>query len=210
MKVRNPAVIFVTISLPFLGLGQAHQFSAGKKPAIVVHVFNQAGLDPQTLGDAERDAAKIFGDAGIQSTVESSSGDFSVRRPRSGEFLVRIVDRKPITATHGMLGFVAIDRTSNVRFAAVYEPAIDTVAKNFACERYHVVGAVIAHEIGHLILGPAHGRHGLMHPNWGPLQFLQIKFRALEFTPEEAGRLRTDVGRLLAAPADSSDAQTQF
>ena len=203
--MKYPAVLLATIALPFLCAGQTHGKASGKRPALVVRVFNQAGLDRQTLRDAERDAARIFLGAGIQSTVESSSGDFPLRQPRSGELLVRIVDWKPLAATQGMLGYVGVDRASSVRFAAAYQPAVDKIAKAFACEPYQVLGAVIVHEIGHLILGPAHGRHGLMHPNWGPLQFLLIKCRDLEFTSEEAGRLREDVDSMLSAAADSSE-----
>jgi hypothetical protein len=192
------------LSLPLLGFAR-NLPSHGNRPAIIVRVFNEARLDAATLRRAERQAAKIFEDAGIQSLVETGTGPFSSYPVGGREFLVRIVDRKPLSATPEMLGFVGVDQVSHVRFAAAYEPAVEKTAKGFACETDQVLGTVMVHEIGHLILGPAHARGGIMHPRWGPLEFLLIKVGALEFTPEEAGRLRNEAGRVIAARLPEAD-----
>jgi hypothetical protein len=201
----SSTVTLIAMSLPLFCFAADHPLRAARKPAILVRVFNDTRIDAETLRNAEREAAKIFDDAGIQSIIEAGGKDFPSRPARGGEFLVRIVDRKPLDANQQMLGFVGVERATHVRFAAAYRPAVDKTAKGFACETYQVLGAVMAHEIGHLILGPAHARHGIMHPKWGPLQFLLIRSRELEFTPEEAGRLRDDAGRLPLALPDCSD-----
>ena len=54
-----------------------------------------------------------------------------------------------------------------------------------------VLGHVLAHEIGHILLGRfAHAREGLMQANLGPSPQSTMQWRLLSFTPEEAESIR--------------------
>jgi hypothetical protein len=180
------------LSVPLSCFGRNHTLCAGNQPAITVHVFNDAYIDGETLRKAELDTRKIFDSAGVRAIVQTVSGKFPAHPVGSEDLIVRIVDRRPLHASQQMLGFVASDPVAHIRYAAAYVPAVDRMAKAFACDIHVVLGTVIAHEIGHLILGPSHAPKGIMHPQWDPLDFLLIKVNALEFTPAEAGRLRDD------------------
>jgi hypothetical protein len=57
-----------------------------------------------------------------------------------------------------------------------------------------VVGAVTAHEIGHL-LGLPHAETGLMAPHLGPSDIVDLRLGRLKFTESESAQLRTAVSR---------------
>jgi hypothetical protein len=63
-----------------------------------------------------------------------------------------------------------------------------------------VVGAVTAHEIGHL-LGLPHADAGLMAPRLGPVDIIDLRLGRLRFTDPEAALMRTAVSRATLAAA---------
>jgi hypothetical protein len=63
-----------------------------------------------------------------------------------------------------------------------------------------VVGAVIAHEIGHL-LGLPHADAGLMAPHLEPADIVDLRLGRLHFTELEAALMRTAVSRAMQAAA---------
>jgi hypothetical protein len=63
-----------------------------------------------------------------------------------------------------------------------------------------VVGAVTAHEIGHL-LGLPHAAAGLMAPQLGPADIVDLRLGRLHFTGPQAAVMRTAVSRAVQAAA---------
>jgi len=58
-----------------------------------------------------------------------------------------------------------------------------------------VLGHVLAHEIGHVLLGhTAHGRKGLMQPAWSNLEQSAMRRTPMAFTSEEAESIRRRLG----------------
>ena len=89
---------------------------------------------------------------------------------------------------------------SGIRSAGVYYPAAVEAAGEHALAAGEVLGAAMAHEIGHLVLGRnAHSREGLMSPEWKRPQFKkQLSIGELIFTSSEEKLLRNE---LTLAPA---------
>jgi hypothetical protein len=57
-----------------------------------------------------------------------------------------------------------------------------------------VLGHVIAHEVGHLLLNQqVHSPHGIMRGEWSFVDFRDMTSGMLLFTPEQAEYLRADV-----------------
>jgi hypothetical protein len=57
-----------------------------------------------------------------------------------------------------------------------------------------VLGAAIAHEIGHLFLGPnSHSPVGIMRGGWKQDDLLKASQARVTFTPDQAQRIRTEV-----------------
>jgi hypothetical protein len=57
-----------------------------------------------------------------------------------------------------------------------------------------ILGSVIAHEMGHLLLGSnAHAISGIMRAQWGIDELLRIIMGALVFLPEQSKRMRARI-----------------
>jgi hypothetical protein len=60
-------------------------------------------------------------------------------------------------------------------------------------------GHVVAHEIGHLLLGPgSHSTSGIMQCSWHLKQLAIIARGLMTFTPGEAGRMRANIRARMA------------
>jgi hypothetical protein len=73
---------------------------------------------------------------------------------------------------------------------------IDTVQRFAAASRIPVpiiLAAVMAHEMGHLLLGPAHARSGLMHGYWDQDDLAHLSQRRLKFDLDQCTRLKAVV-----------------
>ena len=65
-----------------------------------------------------------------------------------------------------------------------------------------IVGSVIAHELGHLLLGKnAHSHAGIMHARWRDQNLGLSRQAAMTFLPVEAKRIRENVlARMTGSP----------
>jgi len=74
-----------------------------------------------------------------------------------------------------------------------------------------ILGCVIAHEIGHLLLGSnSHSGSGVMKRRWDRKQFRQAMTGILLFTPEQAKRIQAETQtrmRLQSAPSKSGPSE---
>ena len=65
--------------------------------------------------------------------------------------------------------------------AAISWPAVVRAAGQMEIDPATLLGAVIAHEIGHLLFGPAHAHSGIMSPRLGPREMHLAARDALVF-----------------------------
>ena len=71
---------------------------------------------------------------------------------------------------------------------------VNKLASLGTAEEYQVLGAAIAHEIGHLFLGPnSHSPVGIMRAGWKEEDLLKVSQARLTFTPDQAQLIRTKV-----------------
>ena len=80
-------------------------------------------------------------------------------------------------------------------FADVFFDRFKTLrSENVRPVEASMLGHVMAHEIGHLLLGSnAHSRHGIMQARWKRDQLRSIATGGLLFTPEQAVEMRSKV-----------------
>lgn len=71
--------------------------------------------------------------------------------------------------------------------ADVYYDAVRELAHNFAsdCEIGTIFAYVVAHELGHLLLGPQHTRNGVMKASWGRREVEMMPRHELRFSQAE-------------------------
>jgi hypothetical protein len=184
-------------------------------PAITIHVRNYAGVAPQTLTEAEKVATEIYRKAGVETRWAdiplnaengqlNSAGNptFTLADIQLSIFPDVMSDRSGLPNTvmglapgtgpdRGMVYVIDSKvRTLYWRMSSVYI--------NGDMDRYvsmgQVLGHVIAHEIGHLLLNQeVHSPHGIMRGEWGFADFRDMTCGMLLFTPQQAEFLRADV-----------------
>jgi hypothetical protein len=138
------------------------------KLPLVVHVYDTAGISARELELARADAGHALAAIGIEPIWRPChTGDCIVRPPKPQDVVIRIVKSGP-WSLRGSLGFSTIDtKEGSGTLATILVDRIDAMAADAGVERGALLGRVIAHEIGHLLLGTtSHGGRGLMRALW--------------------------------------------
>ena len=80
--------------------------------------------------------------------------------------------------------------------AYINVPRVQNLEQEGRFEAKMILGCVIAHELGHLLLGPnAHSRGSIMTANLGDRELAQAQYGTLRFSPNEAQRMRERLSR---------------
>lgn len=206
--------------LPLL-LVLASAAPAAELPGITVHVLDLAGVPDAVLDPALHVATVLCARSGV-----------SLRWVRQPEVVVRLANGKPFrherTAAEFSLWF--LPRHLSREFAGqadlsagMADTGSDIAVRTQATILYDriqgasgshpevklsaLLGLMIAHELGHLFLGPgAHQRNTIMTPRWEAADFRTFLRGQLSFTPEQAAAIRANAAARLqkAKPAQVS------
>jgi hypothetical protein len=170
--------------------------SAPTSPRITVQVYNWASVPPQILIAAEDDAARIFRAAGIAvswlncpvSIREAEANPICIAPCPASRFAVRIISEMPNNLAKTSLG-VAL--SENGIYATIYYPRVDAYAKEGIATHSQILGHAVAHEMGHLLLGPApHARFGIMRGKWTAEDLQSIAMGGFLFTPHQSALIQ--------------------
>jgi hypothetical protein len=140
---------------------------------LVLHVRDYAGLSPTLLSEAKHEVTLIYDAAGVQ-TIWTNEGDPSSDAAADGALHVKVLilseemsERKIAfdNVPNGVLGQAA----HVTRRAYVFMPRINRVAAGHHVDTGILLGKVIAHEVGHLVLPErSHSSTGIMGANLNP------------------------------------------
>jgi hypothetical protein len=137
------------------------------KLPLVVHVYDTTGLSASELELARVQAGQVLTAIGIEPIWPPCHATGCIGRPKPQDVAVRIVV-SGAGSRRGSLGFSTIDVMQHAgTLATVYADRVDVLAAEAGVERGWLLGRVIAHEIGHLLLGTTqHARYGVMRALW--------------------------------------------
>jgi hypothetical protein len=179
--------------------------------AITIHVHNYAGVAPTTLADTEQVATEIFHEAGVEtrwvdivSTRDNTQvGSTYYPALTSADIQLSILP----SAMSDRLGIpdnvIGLAPGTEAQIVYVFDSKVETVfwmllraqhngRLDRPVSRAQILGHVIAHELGHLLLNlNGHSAHGIMR---GEMDFTD-RHNSLLFTPQQAEVLRADVRR---------------
>jgi len=213
MRIGIPVVSGLLV-LAYPGAPSA--VGAQPTPAITILVYNNAPVPDDLLRAAEGEADRIFARAG----VGVNWFDCSMEHPGVGSqgpchdgwgtinMGLRVVVNPP-PPTDPRTHLVDPRRPERLGFAVrpglasvYYDPRWRFAGDERALHLPMILGVVIAHEVGHLLLGPdRHSRQGLMRPEWDSRQFHQATLRELFFSEEESADIRAEARRRMHALA---------
>ena len=210
LRRRSALGVLAAAGLTWCGAPSVH--CQEPVPTIKVRVLNYTRATPTKVAAAERGAGHLLRVAGLNviwidcrvgEPPDSRSGPCEQSLSPS-EVLLRVLqDRSRSGIPDDAFGFAVPPVMANV----YYEPA-ERLARSEGYEVTSIFAGVIAHEIGHLMLGTSsHSEMGLMQRHWGRMQLQLIRCGGLYFTPQQSKlisaegqrRMRLETPRIIVA-----------
>jgi len=151
----------------------------------------------------------IYGEAGItldwthRSSEDRTASRCPDRTVRIGISFVRV---KPARASLHALALTSFYGAS-AQTTDVYYGAVEAYANSMKMPITVALGYVVAHEIGHVLLGQEHTASGIMRAKWTSDDFARMHVRHLRFVEHERALLHSSACRQLENAATAVDAQ---
>jgi hypothetical protein len=177
---------------------------------LTISVYNDAGVPSNVLNHAEERGTGIFSRAGLDLTWINCS------RPRtdkqgcariegSEHLVIRIIPHMVGADIDGKFGLSFLGAGGFGRYCDVFWDKIQELGTD-KVEEWAVLGSVMAHEIGHLILGShSHAISGIMRAQWDQKELQRIGMGTLLFLPEEEKQMKARYSsRLMQGPSASA------
>lgn len=172
------------------------------RPTLTVLVYNHSQVSDVILAGAEREAGRILDEAGVlgvwlDCTDGNSAADLHELCHKG---------REPIDVVLRVLPGHIQGRLQDTLFGFVFPPALASVYYEYAGrlastdgEISIMLGCAIAHEVGHLLLGPSsHSAGGIMRGEWGPKQLQLALMGRLLFPSQQAKLIRAEARRRMS------------
>jgi hypothetical protein len=185
------------------GVLLASASTAGAQP-LTVHIRDFTRIHERKLERAQRHAARVLKTAGVELTWVTCRNGSEGACPAPPDPTEFIMDLLPAGTTRGLAGPTALgyalqpDSGSFASNAGVLYDRVQRLDSGRASETI-LLGHAIAHELGHLLLGP--GRHsaaGIMKADWNSRDLELAGQGRLAFHSEERRHIQANVQRRLA------------
>jgi hypothetical protein len=201
-------LVFLLAALSIAQLSAASQCLA-YHPAVTVQIRDYAHVNAKSLTKAKETASRIYKRADVRIEWLDASEDARGRHNASGgdELLTPVAQLTIEIVTSSMakrrgysddvLGFVTVPPEGGMgQIGAVVYERIKDVAAGGSAGMSEILGVIIAHDIGRLILGARSGTlNGVMTRTWQREELERVNSRALAFTPAETEKLSAALER---------------
>ena len=158
-----------------------------------VLAVNQAGVLDVTLREAELRATRIFSVFGI-ALLWTNTKPAESYYEAAAQMRIVIVPDSRVERDRRRLGTA---HTDNMAAYAFYSRVAD-LAEHNGVDVAALLGHVIAHEMGHLLLpANSHSSRGVMRAEWDRTQFDDMTKGLLTFTPQQVQLIRSRVRAML-------------
>lgn len=177
---------------------------------LTVFVSDSAHTPEHFVIEAEQEATRIFRQAGLvvdwincrqQAGVTPDPHCQQALAP--ADLIVRILPRA-LNAPDSAFGVSFLSHSGGVYTDVFLDHVQQLREKDPSLSPSPILGHIIAHELGHLLLGAnSHSHDGVMQANWQYPQLRKIAMGQLLFNPKQAAQLRAKVASLRSplAPA---------
>ncbi len=156
----------------------AADVSAADLPSLCIRLRNEASVPAQTLVAAQTVMRRIYQDAGFEIVWGDDDGS-------SSECIIVKVEAQAVVPSSAAVMGVAL-RRGRVKTADIFLLRVSDVARKHKLPLSTLLGHVMAHEIGHLLLpADSHSSKGLMRATWDGPQIQNARIGKLGFTAIE-------------------------
>jgi hypothetical protein len=193
----------IVVLLGSVSFGQEPKAGSGKGGLrITVRVEDYAEVPRRTLAGAEQEATRILEETGIETrwldcggATQGFAADPECAKPFAPtDVLLRVLPRSMAQRVHltdSTFGFALQSTDHRLAFAAaVFYHRVEELAEKLGFSRAQILGYIMAHEIGHLLLRTmVHSPSGIMRASLSREDLL----RPLGFTGPQGELIRADV-----------------
>ena len=172
-------------------------------PAITVAIYDDVQLSQQVLADAEDEATRVYQKAGVTlSWIECKSStthvepDLRCQDPPSATRLSLRIIPHASKSGDSIFGVAFLSAEGTGAYSDVFYNSVQELDRDWHVGLARVLGHVMAHELGHLLLGSnAHPREGIMCPRWHAGELHLASMGTLLFSKEQAQFMRDRLAR---------------
>jgi hypothetical protein len=163
---------------------------------LTIVIYHADAVAPPELLRAEAVASAILRQAGIVTAWRPAvAGDLV---PAPDEIAVHLLTAHPTTLSGKTNGYAVL--AGDHSYAGISCPAVRESAKSLESDQSTVLGAVIAHELGHILLGTRdHATSGVMVTRLGAREIQAAAHGELQFLRTQARRMQMEAARRSAA-----------
>ncbi|MGO8786338.1 MAG: hypothetical protein ACLQVL_03005 [Terriglobia bacterium] len=185
---------------------------------ITLRIYNYSHVPPRMLRKAEEQAATIFDQSGVNTRwvdCPTSADEFVLYPDCQGpltpeDLLVNILPAAMAvksTASGDALGFASIPPERDCsRSASLFFDRIQEISRSADVSPELVLGPVMAHEAGHLLLGSnSHSAWGIMQAVWGSDNIQTMARSVVGFTDSQRHQLQRNVAERTSLDPCSAD-----
>jgi hypothetical protein len=155
---------------------------------ITVSVFADTKVPGDVLESAKAEATEIFARLGIEL-------DWRAQSPaRDVHLTIRVINGMVKGTSKSAMGLAVPNRGGPGSFLFAFLGRVEGFARHHDRPVAQILGHVIAHEMGHLLLPTvSHAKGGIMVAHWDRAQLEQLDRGWLTFTQEEVEDIRRSV-----------------
>jgi hypothetical protein len=205
---RSCFALSVLLAMAAPGVARTSPHTAdGSDLRITVYVYNQAKIPATKLEQARREVELIYREAGVEAewvdcpcAAEEISNypDCRFGEPNKSWVAIRIVSQVMIDRwrrTSSAFGMASLGEAGEFgRYASVCSECAEQMVKVEPRRSGPLLGYLIAHEIGHLLLGTLrHSAFGVMRATWNHADLEDSGRGRMFFTEKQARKIRYQV-----------------
>jgi len=163
-------------------------------PKLSLRVYNYARIDPASLAIAEEVAAEVFQNVGVAiiwvdcPLSQAQFAKYPACQVGMGttDLVLKILPRymaMKLAARDEPLGFAKLCPESEpaCELNVLYHRVDELATYGYRADR--ILGHVIAHEVGHVLLGSGHSYVGIMHREWSRYDLQRISWACCWISP---------------------------
>jgi Zn-dependent protease with chaperone function len=182
--------------LPVLLVMLLARLAQNPGPRITVVIHNPEAVPAAVLPRAQTLAAHILSQAGIATEWRiAGPGDIA---PRPDVIPLHLLSTRPVTLRRDANGYAILSGERS--YAGVSWTAVQAAADTLDIHEATLLGAVMAHELGHILLAsPRHAANGIMVTRFGVREAQAVGRGELGFLKDEVRRMQAEAERRCAA-----------
>lgn len=188
----------IAIALLTVVLGGVSESATVPSGLVQVGVYNDAGVGDEELQRAQEIATRIYARAGVALAWSRCGKHGAVSGARRGCSYPGLLSIRVVSNSMSLreedfgVAFLGSDGTGAQ--ADVFYSGIEKLRQRSTLAAATILGNVMAHELGHLLLGiNAHARTGIMQARWADRELREMGMGNLVFNERQSEAIRARI-----------------